>query len=578
MKRLLGRLASLRDKRGNVAVTTALVSPLILYCLGLGIDYGMMTLQQRRLQQLSDIGAISAASDIANAQTALLNNLVSNGTTPAIASGSSYMTSNGLVNAATANSGQYETVGNLVLGAYTADTSIPVANRFSSTGTSPYDSVKVTLTQKAVMPFASAFSTPPTLSATGTASNERLAAFSIGSRLLSLNGGILNQLLSTLLGTQVSLKVADYQSLISANVNLLSFLNLLATDLKLTGISYNQLLATDVTYDKILGALGKSTNLSAGVVTLINNLGKTLGTTKLTVKLQDIVNLGPLGRNVVGTSPNLTANINVLNLISATAMAANQQRQIAIDLGVALPGLATATLTLAIGEMSQQTPALAVGAPGTIVRTPQVRTALEVAITGLSLIAGLKIRIPLYVELAPAEAKLASITCVGGAMPNAVVGIDAVPGVAEVALGDVNTSAFVNFGSTPRVTPAAIIDSLLLKVIASAQIDIANMSPTRVTFQPPEISAGTIKTVSTNSVLTSTVSSLLKNTTITIQLLFLTIGTPKEVLSALADTLSIVTAPLDQVLYGLLGLLGIGTGQADISVTDARCTQPVLVQ
>lgn len=578
MQRLLGRLASLRDRRGNVAVTTALVSPLILYCLGLGIDYGMMTLQQRRLQQLSDIGAISAASDIANAQTALLNNLQSNGTTAAVASGSSYMTSNGLVNAATANSGQYETVANLVLGTYTADTSIPLANRFSSTGTTPYDSVKVTLTQKAVMPFASAFATAPTLSATGTASSERLAAFSVGSRLASLNGGILNQLLGTLLGTQISLKVADYQSLVSANVNLLSFLNLLATDLKLTGVSYNQLLATDVTYDKLLGALGKSTNLSAGVVTLINNLGKTLGTTKLTVKLQDIVNLGPLGSNIVGTSPNLTATMNVLDLISATAMAANQQKQIALDLGAALPGVATAKLTLAIGEMSQQTPALAVGAPGTIVRTPQVRAALEVAVTGLSLIAGLKLRVPLYIELAPAEAKLASITCVGGSMPNAVVGIDAVPGVAEVDLGDVNTSAFVNFGSEPRVTPAAIIDSLLLKVIASAQVDIANMSPTRLNFQPSEISAGTIKTVSTSTVLTSTVSSLLKNATITIQLLILTIGTPSGVLSAVADTLSVVTAPLDQVLYGLLGLLGLGIGQADVSVTDARCTQPVLVQ
>ncbi|NTJ68094.1 hypothetical protein G6M50_21975 [Agrobacterium rhizogenes] len=578
MQRFLGRFASLRDRRGNVAVTTALVSPLILYCLGLGIDYGMMTLQQRRLQQLSDIGAISAASDIANAQTALLNNLQSNGTTAAVASGSSYMTSNGLVSAAIANSSQYETMANLVLGTYTADTSVPLTNRFSSTGTSPYDSVKVTLTQKAVMPFASAFATPPTLSATGTASSERLAAFSVGSRLASLNGGILNQLLGTLLGTQISLKVADYQSLISANVNLLSYLNLLATDLKLTGVSYNQLLATDVTYDKILGALGKSTGLSSGVVTIINNLGKTLGTTQLTVKLQDIVNLGPLGSNIVGTSPNLTANMNVLDLISATAMAANQQKQIALDLGAALPGVATAKLTLAIGEMSQQTPALAVGAPGTIVRTPQVRAALEVAVTGLSLIAGLKLRVPLYIELAPAEAKLASITCVGGSMPNAVVGIDAVPGVAEVDLGDVNTSAFVNFGSEPRVTPAAIIDSLLLKVIASAQVDIANMSPTRLNFQPSEISAGTIKTVSTSTVLTSTVSSLLKNATITIQLLILTIGTPSGVLSAVADTLTVVTAPLDQVLYGLLGLLGLGIGQADVSVTDARCTQPVLVQ
>lgn len=406
MQRLLGRLASLRDRRGNVAITTALVSPLILYCLGLGIDYGMMTLQQRRLQQLSDIGAISAASDIANARTALLNNLQSNGTTAAVASGSNYMTSNGLVTAAAANSGQYETMANLVLGTYTADTSIPLANRFSSTGTSPYDSVKVTLTQKAVMPFASAFATPPTLSATGTASSERLAAFSVGSRLASLNGGILNQLLGTLLGTQISLKVADYQSLVSANVNLLSFLNLLATDLKLTGVSYNELLATDVTYDKILGALGKSTNLSTGVVTLINNLGKTLATTKLTVKLQDIVNLGPLGSNVVGTSPNLTATMNVLDLISATAMAANQQKQIAIDLGAALPGVATAKLTLAIGEMSQQTPALAVGAPGTIVRTPQVRAALEVAVTGLSLIAGLKLRVPSISSLLPRKPSL----------------------------------------------------------------------------------------------------------------------------------------------------------------------------
>lgn len=577
MKGLLERVASLRDRRGNVAVTTALVSPLILYCLGLGIDYGMMTLQQRRLQQLSDIGAITAASDIANAQTALLANLQSNGTTAAVASGTGYLTSSGQVTATAANSGQYETLANLVFGTYTADASIAPANRFS-TATSPYDSVKVTLTQKAVMPFASAFATPPTLSATGTASSERLAAFSIGSRLASLNGGILNQLLGSLLGTQISLNVVDYQSLIGAKVNLLSFLNLLATDLNLTGVSYDQLLATDVTYDKILGALGKSTDLSTGVVTLINNLGKTLGTTKLTVKLQDILNLGPLGPDVVGTAPNLTTNISVMDLISATAMAANQQKQIALDLGATLPGVATAKVTLAIGEMAKQTPALAVGAPGTIVRTPQIRLAVEVAVTGLSLIAGLKLRVPLYIEIAPAEAKLASITCVGGAAPNAVVGIDAVPGVAEVALGDVDTSAFVNFGSEPRVTPAAIVDSLLLKVIAGAQVDIANLSPTRLTFQPSEISAGTIKTVSTKDILTSTIQSLLKNANISVQLLILTLGTPQGVLSAVADTLSIVTAPLDQLLYNLLGLLGSGVGQADISVTDARCTQPVLVQ
>ncbi|ENN84955.1 hypothetical protein RHSP_58789 [Rhizobium freirei PRF 81] len=578
MKEFLRRFAFCRDRRGNVAITTALVSPLILYCLGLGIDYGMMTLQQQRLQQLSDIGAITAASDIANANTVLLNNLQSNGTTAALASGAGYLTSGGTISVATANSGQYETLANMVLGTYTADASVAPQNRFSSSGSAPYDSVRVTLTQQAVMPFASAFATAPTLSATGTASSERLAAFSIGSRLASLNGGILNQLLGSLLGTQISLNLVDYQSLVGANVNLLSYLNLLATDLNLTAGSYNDLLATDVPYDKLLGALGKSTNLSPAAIRIINSLSKSLGTTKLTVKLEDILNLGPEGKNIIGSGPNLTSSISLMSFLSLTAMAANQQKQVAVDLGVALPSLASAKLTLAIGEMAQQTPSAAVGAPGTTIRTPQVRAAIEVSVTGLSAIAGLKVRVPLYVEVAPAEARLASITCVGGNMPNAVVGIDAVPGVAEIALGDVDTTAFVNFGTKPRVTQAAIIDSLLLRVLASAQIDIANMSPTRLTYQPSEISAGTIKTVSTRDVTTSLVQSLLKNANISIQLLILTIGTPSGVLSGVADTLSAVTAPLDQLLSNLLGLLGIGIGQADIQVTDARCMQPVLVQ
>lgn len=577
MKELLRRFAFWRDRRGNVAITTALVSPLILYCLGLSIDYGMMTLQQQRLQQLSDIGAITAASNITSANSTLLANLQSNGTTAALATGSNYLTSTGPITAAAANSGQYETLANMVLGTYTADATIAPGNRFASGG-SPSDAVRVTLTQKALMPFASAFADAPTLSATGTASSERLAAFSVGSRLASLDGGILNQLLGTLLGTKISLKLVDYQALIGAKINLLSFLNLLATDLNLTAVSYNDLLATDVTYDKILGALGKSTNLSPAVVTIINNLGKSLGKTQVTLKLQDLLNLGPEGKKIVGTGPNLAVNMSAMNFLSLTAMAANQQKQISIDLGAALPGLLTATMKLAVGEIAQQTPSVAVGAPGATVRTPQVRITVDVAVTGLSIIAGLKLRIPLYIELAPAEAKLASITCVGGNMPNAVVGIDAVPGVAEIALGDVDPTAFVNFGTKPRVTQAAILDSLLLRILASAQIDIANMSPTRVTFQPSEISAGTIKTVSTRDVVTSLISSLLKNTNVTIQILIITIGTPSGILSALADTLAIVTAPVDQLLYNLLGLLGIGVGQADIQVTDARCLQPVLVQ
>ncbi len=45
---------------------------------------------------------------------------------------------------------------------------------------------------------------------------------------------MLNTLLGSLLGTSLSLKVADYEALTSADIKLLPFLDMLATDLNLT--------------------------------------------------------------------------------------------------------------------------------------------------------------------------------------------------------------------------------------------------------------------------------------------------------------------------------------------------------
>jgi len=76
------------------------------------------------------------------------------------------------------------------------------------------------------------------------ASAQPQAAFSVGSRLASLNGGILNALLGGLLGGNISLSVMDYNSLVSADVDVLSFTDALATQLHLTGVSYSDVLAS----------------------------------------------------------------------------------------------------------------------------------------------------------------------------------------------------------------------------------------------------------------------------------------------------------------------------------------------
>jgi len=566
------------DTRGNIAITAALCAPLILYTLGLGIDYGMMTLQQRRLQELSDLGAIVAASDINHAAENLVNNFSQNGLNVAVRTANGYETKQGTSQLSEADLKTFDAVANLVPGTYLADTATALGSRFSP-GTQPYDAARVDLSQKAELTFAAVFAAAPTLSATGTASASKLVAFSVGSRLASLNDGVLNALLGSLLGTTLSLKVGDYTALAAANVELLSFLDTLATDLNLTAGSYDDVLATEISYPRLLTTLKKTSGLTSTVTKSLDTIEKALGTTQVKLKLEDLLNLGPTGERLVGSGSHLSVDASVMDVLSAAAIAANQQKQVAVNLNAAVPGLAATKLTLAIGEPPKEMASNRVGTTGAVVRTAQVRLAIEVNVLGVSSIAGIKLRVPLYIEVAYAEARLASVSCLGANAQNANVGIDVVPGVAELDLGDVDTSAFANFGSKPRVSRAKIIDATLLSVSALAEVNVTNQTKTRLTFQPQDIAAKTIKNVSTRDTLTSTVATLLGNTDIQVNILGLGIGLPKAVIQgAVLDTLTGLTKPLDELLYNTLTLLGIKIGEADVRVTDVRCQQSVLVQ
>ncbi len=194
------------------------------------------------------------------------------------------------------------------------------------------------------------------------------------------------------------------------------------------------------------------------------------------------------------------------------------------------------------------------------------------------MLSGLFLRLPLYAEAAHSEARLAGVRCLGGLPQNAAVDIDAFPGPFELALGDVDESALTSFGTTPRVRKARILDASVLRIDAVAHVEGKNLRPTRLSFSPTEIAAGTHKSASTQDALTSMTGSLLRNLDADIGILFLSIGTPTAVQRALADTLATATVPLDRLLYNLLLTLGIRIGEADVRVTDVACRRPVLVQ
>lgn len=564
-----------KNKSGNIAITAGLTAPLFVGILALGVDYGALTLQKRELQQTADLAAISAAAAV-NPDQAVLQYFKLNGKKIGIKTENGLLTDTGFVSVdiegQLAGVDGYATV---TKGRYVPDSTVDMGQRFVADA-SPTNAVKVEIVEKGQIYFASSFTTAPKISAVGTAAASRVAAFSVGSRLLSLNEGLLNAVLSGLLGSSVNLKLMDYQALVSADINLLKTIDILAIDLGLQAGTYRDLLAKDITLSQFLNALGRTGGLQPSLVATIKTLERAANKTSISLPLEKIVNLGPFLGNMVGSGENLKVTAELFDLVSAAAIAANGHQQIAINAGASVPGLAATKLTIAIGEPPVSAPPLAVGSTGTVVRTAQTRLAIETSVTGLKALLGLQINLPLYVEVANAEAKLADIRCMTPG--NGAVDVDVVPGLAEIALGNVDTSAFNNFGRTPRVTKASILDSAVVRINGMAQINSGNLTKSRLTFYQADIQQARIKQVSTKDVTTSLVASLLKKLDVDINVLFLTIGSPAIIQSALADTLSAATKPIDELLYNTLLVMGVKIGEADVRVTDLRCMQPVLVQ
>ncbi|NTE86510.1 TadG family pilus assembly protein [Agrobacterium rubi] len=569
----LKRLA--KDRSGNVAIMAGITAPLMMGVLALGVDYGSLTLQKRQLQQTADLAAVSAAS-ATDVNRAVFQYFQLNNKNLGVKTASGFLTETGTIpfdpeTAFSSRDGYAE----VVKGRYVPDPNVSIGERFVENAT-PTNAVKVNIVEQGRIYFAGTFTTAPKISAVGTAAGQKVAAFSVGSRVASLNGGLLNNLLGSLLGTTIALNLSDYQALVATDIDALKLVDSLATDLSLTTGTYRDVLQTEISYGKFLAALTKATGTRPTVTAALKTLEKALAKTTVTLRLEEILALGPVIDKQVGATENLRLNAGVFELINAAATVANAGRQVSVDAGLSVPGLAGTKITIAIGEPPLGTPSLAIGTPGSVVRTAQTRLMIDTKVDGLKALLGLSVRIPLYVEVANAESKVSDIRCSTGG--TGTVDVAVVPGIAEISLGNVDTTGFNNFGRDPRVTKAAIVDSLVLKINAMAHVDSANVKPTTLTFQPADIAQGTVKNVSTKDVTTSLVKSLLKELDVDISLLVITIGSQPVVQTALAETLSVATAPIDSLLYNTLMLLGVKMGEADVRVTDARCSHPALVQ
>ncbi|MGB3272380.1 MAG: pilus assembly protein TadG-related protein [Xanthobacteraceae bacterium] len=540
------------DRRGNIAIMSAVGMLVMVGCAAFGVDLGAIYVDRRHAQSAADLAALVAAGDIGHAEAAAAATLRNNRLPAALAG--------------------------LERGSYRADPALPPERRFTAGG-GPANAVRVMVETRTPLYFGRVLAGTDhfTIRTRATASTTALASFAIGSRLIRLNGGLLNQLLGGLLGTTLSLSAMDYQTLLDAKIDLFDFLSALATKIDLTGVSYDRLLASNVkvvdALDAMLTVEREATGLSTATSALAA-IAQAASGLSTRVSLGSLIDAGPYGDLTAGTQPKVGVGVGLYDLIAATASVANGTHQIEAGLDLALPGIASARLVAAIGERPQGTSWLTIGAVGASVHTAQTRVFLDVRLVGTGQAS--VIRLPLYVEVAAGTATLDAIACGRPDVATSTVTLGVTPGVADAWIAAVDEALMTNFARKPAGGDATLVDLGLVKLNGKAHAEVGNLAPQAIGFSYAEILAHAGKTVTTTDFTSSLVASLLGELTLTPVVVGLGLPVP-GLAGTVRGILATATPALDDLLGGVLASLGVGLGQADVWVTGLRCDGAVLV-
>jgi uncharacterized membrane protein len=550
MRRLARRMAG--DERGSVIIIGALLLALMAAASVIAVDLGTLTFERRKAQAAVDLAAISAAAQLDDADDVARAVLADNGI-------------------------ESFTDLEVVLGAYSADAAVPVGERFVS-GATPANAVRVVLRKRAPLFFAATFmggdgTVAIGVEAVGAATD--LAAFTIGSRLLALDGGLANRILSETLGTTVSLSVMDYRALVHGKADMLRVLDALAAEADLTAATYQDLLDSEVTMPQLVAALEQALPDSAepALGGALSRLAGAVAGADAPLQLGRLVSLGPYGGRAPGTPSDLDAAVTIMPLLASAATLAAGDRQVSVDLTAGLPGLVSATLDLAIGERPAESKRTRVGGEGSSVATAQLRLGLRLTAGGSGLLSGATLSLPILLQAAPADATLTDIACRGRRLQS--VEIAARPGIASAWIGALAPYQLARLGAE-NVAPAQLLAIPGLTVTGRAHVESGDLEPDMLSFSAEDVAERRPQTASTDTMARSLVTHLLADMTLAVN----GIGLPSA-LSGQRDALRSQLAPLagaaDGLLVKVLDTLGVGLGEADVTVNGARCAGPGLV-
>ena len=542
------------DERGNFAIVGAVLMTLVVGCAALGVDLGSIFADRRKTQSTTDLAAIVAASNLINATNAASATVVQN-----------KYPANALVS--------------VELGTYTANSAIAPAARFVTPAVGAANAARVTLNTQTPLYFARYITgaNQYTIKTQAVATSTAVASFSIGSSLLSVNGGLINAMLGGMLGTSLSLSVMDYQSLASARIDAFDFMSALATRVNLTGATYNTILTGNLKVsDMIAAALSaqQADNGASSATTALSSISQAVTGLSSTITPASLIDLGPYDDMTVGQTPKTSFSVSALDLLSAIAEVANGTHQIATSVNLGLPGIASVSLIATIGERPVGTSWLEVGSAGASVHTAQTRILLQVQLLGSGPVAA--VNLPVYVEIASGTATLNAVTCGYPNISTSNVTLGVTPGIVNAWIGNVTPAQLSDFTTAPNPPPATLVNLGLVTVTGLANADMGNTTPTNVNFSYADIQSNVGQTVTTTNFTNSLTSSLLTSLSLNVNVAGLGIAIP-GLGSTVAGLIGGATSSVDQVIAQVLATLGVQVGSATVWVSSIRCDGAVLV-
>jgi uncharacterized membrane protein len=559
--RPIGGLA--RDERGATTIVVALALTCLLSLASLGLNLAAIYLQSRRLQGAADLAALAAAQDIDRAQAAADA-------------------------AVQANRFSSEVRAQVTLGVYAPLRDIAPASRFTP-GASGSNAVRVRLSTRVPLIFGRLLIGRDDFEVVrvATAARADMASFSLGSRLASVQDGVANKLLSALAGGDVELSAMDYQALLDCHIGLFDYLDSLRTRLDLHGVSYDQILASDVTARDALGAMADTAEMQgADAAARALRLLSAAASPSLPAHLDRVFDLGDYGaQDHVAGGQGAKIGVRALDLAKAMLLLANGGRQVSTDLSAQAPGLAGVTLSLGIGEPAEGSAWLAVDGSGArTIHTAQSRLYLDAAVAPdlpiLKLAGVVSIRAPLLVELASASARLQSADCTSPPGSRSA-SLTVQPSVGHVAIADIDVSRLASFDQPLAENPASLVQLAAIKASGKARVDLGGAQWQALRFSEDEVKSHTVKTADTRDLASASLSSLLSNLEVSVDAGGFSLGLGGlglgDLDGPLKSAVQDAAAPLDGVLDEVTDFLGVHLGQADVTVNGLRCQQAALV-